>query len=100
MKKILFLTLLVPHLVSAQTNLGSLLYAIDGLIYILIPIVFTLAVVYFFWGLADFIRKAGGSEVEEGKRKMIWGIIALFVMASIWGIVFFISDIFFIQTIV
>jgi len=47
----------------------------------------------FFWGLAKFIFRVGGDEnaVETGRRLMIWGVIALFVMMAIWGITSFIE---------
>lgn len=54
----------------------------------LIPIAASLAVLFFFWGLARFILAAGDEGAkDEGKRIMIWGAIALFVMAGIWGII-------------
>jgi hypothetical protein len=54
----------------------------------LIPIVFSLAVLLFFWGVAKYIWSAGTGK-EEGKRIMVWGIVALFVMSSVWGLVSF-----------
>lgn len=66
--------------------------AVSGIINIATPIVVGLALLYFFWGLAQFIAKSGNSEShEEGRNKMIWGLIALFVMLTVWGIVFFIA---------
>ena len=60
---------------------------------LLIPIVFALALLYFFWGLATYILSSGDPEKkEEGRNKMVWGIVALFVMASIWGLVNFLQD--------
>ena len=54
---------------------------------LLVPIAFTAALLFFFWGLAKFILAAGDPAAKEvGKNIMIWGIIALFVMASVWGI--------------
>lgn len=54
----------------------------------LIRISFSVAVLFFFWGIARFILSAGDEKkIEEGKRMMFWGVIALFVMASISGIV-------------
>ena len=49
---------------------------------------------YFFWGLAKYIRSGAGSEkaAEEGKRVMIWGVAALFIAGSIWGIITFIRS--------
>ena len=53
---------------------------------ILTPLVFTLALLFFFWGVAKYIWSAGDAK-EEGKKIMVWGVIALFVMSSIWGII-------------
>ncbi|OHA93375.1 MAG: hypothetical protein A3D37_02125 [Candidatus Zambryskibacteria bacterium RIFCSPHIGHO2_02_FULL_38_22] len=53
---------------------------------ILIPLAFTLALLFFFWGVAKYIWSAGDAK-EEGKKIMVWGVIALFVMSSIWGII-------------
>ena len=48
--------------------------------------------VFFIWGLAIFIRDSGNPEKkEEGRNKMVWGIITLFVIVSLWGIVAFIG---------
>lgn len=60
---------------------------------ILIPLAFALALFYFFWGVAKYIRSDAGGEkaAEEGKRVMVWGIVALFIATSIWGIVSFIK---------
>lgn len=60
----------------------------------LIPIAFALCLLYFFWGVAQYVRNAAGSEkaAEEGKRVMVWGVIALFVLSSVWGIIYFIRE--------
>ena len=46
----------------------------------------------FFWGMALFVLHAGEEEKrEEGKKKMLWGIIAITIMFAIWGIVKFLQ---------
>ncbi len=61
----------------------------------LIPVAFALAVLFFFWGLAKAILNTGDDkEFAEGKKIMLWGIIALFVISSIWGIVGFFGGVF------
>ena len=57
---------------------------------VLIPLVFSLALLFFFWGVAKYIWSAGDAK-EEGKKIMVWGVIALFVMSSIWGIIGFLK---------
>ena len=56
----------------------------------LIPLVFSLALLVFFWGVVKYIWSSGDDK-NEGKKIMIWGIVALFVMASVWGLVAFIQ---------
>lgn len=71
----------------------ALIQATGGVINQLIVIVAGLALLYFFWGLAKFIFHAGDIDKhEEGKNIMIWGIIALFVMVAVWGLLNFISS--------
>ncbi len=58
---------------------------------VLIPLVFSLALLVFFWGVVKYIRSEGQGKAE-GRNIMIWGIVALFVMASVWGLVYFIRN--------
>ncbi len=75
------------------TRTGSLISGLGGLVNTLILVVAALALLYFFWGLAKFILNAASEDAQkEGKNIMKWGIVALFVMVSIWGIVRFIGD--------
>lgn len=74
------------------TNVGQLLTAIKGLVNTALPIVIGLALLGFFWGLMKFIFAAGDEEKKaEGKNIMIYGIVALFVMVAVWGLVGFIA---------
>jgi len=56
-------------------------------------VVAALALLTFFWGLVKFITKVGGDAkaAAEGKTFMVWSVIALFVMVSIWGMIYFIG---------
>ena len=96
MKKIIALaaTIAAPAVAFAQfTNLTNIINQIGNIINLLIPIAFAAALLFFFWGLAQYIMASGDdTSKEQGKQKMLWGIIALFVMSSIWGIVGFIGD--------
>ena len=52
------------------------------------------ALIVFLWGLVNFIAKSGDTKThKEGRDLMVWGIIALFVMVSVFGILrFFYAD--------
>ncbi len=91
MKKVIYGVLaLAPAMSFAQntTGLTNIVTFIQSTVRSLIPIMFGLAIVYFFWGLIKYIRSAGDPKAaSEGKSIMIYGVIAIAVMASIWGIV-------------
>ena len=85
----------VPMIAAAQalTNVQALVVSIGNIINIAIPIVFALAMLYFFFGLAQYILASGDeTKKEEGKNKMIWGMIALFVMSAVWGIILWVGS--------
>jgi uncharacterized membrane protein YozB (DUF420 family) len=75
-----------PLIASAQqlTPLKQLIASIGQILNTLIPVLIALALVVFFWGLVQYIRKP---EISEGKNVMIAGILALFIMVSVWGLV-------------
>lgn len=89
----LWVVAIVPQIsFAAFDRIKSLLRDFKSVLDLLIPIIFALALIFFFYGLAQFIRSVSDKTIAEGKNKMIWGIIALFVMISIWGIIRYIGD--------
>jgi len=59
--------------------------------HVLNPIIiflFTVAVLVFVVGIVRFIASAGDEAGRErGKRSMMWGIVGLFIMISVYGII-------------
>ena len=53
----------------------------------LILLLFALAMVYFLYGLVEFIANANNDEKRtSGKSHMLWGIIGLTIMMGVWFI--------------
>lgn len=53
-----------------------------------IPLIFAIATIMFIWGVVQFVINSDEeAKKEKGKQFMIWGIIALTVMISVWGLV-------------
>ena len=97
MKKVAVAVLVAcsPLLVMAEVLGGvtDLVDALPGIVQTLIGVVIGLAVLVFFWGLVKYIANANDPEkAKEGKSIMIWGVVAIFVMASVWGIVEFLRN--------
>ncbi len=86
------LALMLPMFAHAADLMELMTFAIDGVAKI-IPILVSLAVLMFFWGLVKFIAHADEPDaIKEGKNVMIWGMIALFVMVSLWALVGYLQE--------
>jgi hypothetical protein len=87
--------------VQPNTSLAPVrgyLNTIQDLVRIAIPLLVAVALLVFFWGLVQFIANAGDDDKrKEGKQHMIWGIVGLFVMVSVWGLVGFLGSVIGIQ---
>lgn len=91
---VLYAIAVMPLIASAQFEgdagiEGLAKSIIDFINQTLVPLVFALALIVFIWGLfQSFIL--GGTDPEKrkaGQDLMLWGIIAFFVMVSVWGLV-------------
>ncbi len=86
---LLGLSVFSPVLVFAQVNN---LFDAESLVYVLLTklayLLWALAIAVFFWGLVKFIKNAADTkEHEEGKQFIIWGLISLLILVSLWAIV-------------
>jgi heme/copper-type cytochrome/quinol oxidase subunit 2 len=89
-------TLLTPFVAEAfgykSNPLKSMLIDAFNIVGKSIPIVFGLALLFFFYGVAKFVLHAGDEKkIEEGRNLMIWGTIAMFVLVSVYGLIKFIG---------
>jgi hypothetical protein len=107
MKKILtsaFIgSLLIPVALFAETavtnqiskegvnNLGDFVNAITSSVVTALATLFLAgAVAAFFFGIVQYIlgaREGTEAKIKAGNKFMLWGLIAIFVMFSVWGIV-------------
>ena len=66
----------------APGNLTQLISFAGDILNRVIPVLIALALVVFFWGLIQYIRTH-----KNGKDIMIAGLVGLFIMVSVWGII-------------
>jgi len=53
-----------------------------------IPLIFALAIAMFVWGVVMYVINSNEeAKKAKGRQFMIWGIVALTVMVSVWGLV-------------
>lgn len=92
---------IMPFLAFAQGGLLSgnptavrqVLYAIMSIANWAVLLIIALTIVWFLIGLFNFMRKEG-EERAKAKTDMLWGVIIIAVMVSVWGLVEWVQDIF------
>ena len=69
------------------TWITAVINAIDTVVTSAIPIFLGIALLIFIWGVVKFMMSDDDNSRSEGKKHMLWGLIGLFVIVSVWGLV-------------
>ena len=93
MKKVLAgaLAFTTPLMALAQTSsvrsVWDIFTLLNQALNRIVPFLIALAVVWFIWEVFQYT--IAGEEEKKGKAKsgMIWGIVGIFIMVSVWGLV-------------
>jgi uncharacterized membrane protein YidH (DUF202 family) len=92
----------MPFLALAQTAnptyLSSLIGGAKTLLDQLVVFLIALAVVWFIWNVVKYAMSSDEDGKEKAKSQMIWGIIAIAVIVSVWGRVAILQSIFGVNT--
>lgn len=80
--------------IKFQSLLDILIWIKCIIVVAIIPLIFALALVVFLWGVFRFIAASDSVKKEEGKKFIMAGLIGLFVMTSLWGIIKIVSTTF------
>jgi hypothetical protein len=98
LSKFAVLTLsLAPSLASAQaiTSFEGLVGKIYGMVASLVPLIVSLTLIVFLWGIFQLVRSNSEDSRKDAIKIITFGIVALFVMVSVWGLVAILSNTFF-----
>lgn len=70
-------------------NLNELLNKINSVILNpLLGLLFAVAFLMFIWGIFQFIGSAATDDGrEKGKKNIMWGIVGMFIMIAVYGII-------------
>ncbi|MEK7569644.1 MAG: hypothetical protein AAB500_02020 [Patescibacteria group bacterium] len=60
----------------------------------LLPLLLALGVVYLVWGIVQYVIGDAEEAKKKGKDKIIYGIIGLAIIISLWGLVTILRDTF------
>jgi hypothetical protein len=60
-----------------------------------IGVIFALAGLLFVWGIVQFLKGLQEGKVnDEGKQHMLWGVVGMLIMVSVFGILSLLSNTF------
>lgn len=89
MKKVIVLGLgiMTPVFAFAAATIGSILDQLIGFLNYIVPALITIAVVFFIWGVIQFMTSSDEEQKKMARAKIINGLIGLFVIVAFWGII-------------
>ena len=92
MKKIIKLSIILgaisPILAFAATDLiGPIIIQLIGYLSFFLPAIITVAIIYFVWGVVQYMMASDEEQKKLGRSKIINGLIGLFVIVSFWGLI-------------
>lgn len=100
LKKMSFGTIalfLVPSLAFAEDvkDVKSLITYIISILNALIPLLFAIAFIAFIWGIIKYIAAGGSAKMAEARNYIIFGILGMAVMLSVFGLAYLVKNSFF-----
>jgi len=77
---------------AAQQAVNKL---VDVIVNPAIYVVFSLGLLIFVFGVVEFLQELSkGGDTKKGKSHMLWGIIGMFIMVSVFGILHLLNSTF------
>jgi hypothetical protein len=68
-------------------NLTNVVTTIKEILNLIVPLLVSVGIVYFVWGVVTYVIAGGEEAKKTGKDRIIYGIIGLAVIVSLWGLV-------------
>jgi uncharacterized membrane protein len=97
MKRIISLSAIAVIIAPAVTfaaDAFSIITVINKILATVIPVLITLAVVYFIWGVIQYTVSTDEEKKKKARGAIIQGLIGLFVIIAFWGIIRLITNTF------
>ena len=77
-----------PSQCSGYINtIGDVLCRISSILTAVLPVLISLGVVYFVWGVVQFVISSDEEAKTAGRNRIVFGIIGLAVIVGVWGLV-------------
>ena len=76
-------------------DIQGIILQVQDIVSLIVPLLITIALVIFIWGIISYIT-AGADEDKraEARNVILYGVIGLFAIVSVWGLVAIIQNTF------
>lgn len=78
-------TVCIPN--APVDSIPGLICKIGGILNAVVPVLITLGVVYFVYGVVTYVIASDEEAKKTGRDRIIYGIIGLAVIVAVWGLV-------------
>lgn len=68
-------------------GLVGIIQFVGGILNLILPLIVGAAVVYFMYNVFKYAVASEEDDKTKAKTQMIWGVIGIFVIVSVWGLV-------------
>ncbi len=80
---------------AGPTDLRGLIGSVLSLINLTIPVIFGFAVLAFMYGILKYIFARDIKKLDEARNLIVFGVLGLAAMLSVWGLARFVKNSFF-----
>lgn len=96
---IVLLSQIAFPLLALADDLGTTINNFTTWGYLLINFLLVLATLVFLWGIIKYITAGGDSgKISEARSYILWGLVGLAVMGSVWALTHYILNVFNVNT--
>src|SRR5436305_998632 len=86
-------SLVVPRIAYADVeNIQGLVDSLIKISVTLVPLIMTLAALGLMWGIIRYIWGRDAKQIQEARQYVVWSIVGIAVMMSIWGLALFLKN--------
>jgi hypothetical protein len=82
-----------PYVLYSQETVRRFIERITGLVNLGTGLFFAAAFVGFMWLGLQYMINASSSHRGEYAKQLAWGVLVLFILFSVWGIILFLASI-------
>lgn len=79
---------------TTQGGVKEIICRVGDILSTIVPVLMVLAIIYFVWGVINYVIASDEEAKKAGRDRIIYGVIGLAVIVGVWGLVKIVQDTF------